>query len=102
MREKAAETEPPVMTGFGGGRLSADDIALLEFERRGWPRATLKEGAIRRRFGCSVTSYYRRLSRLIEAPAALALDPNLVERLRRRRLTGRRLVGWAGPDLPSG
>ncbi|MDR1214831.1 MAG: DUF3263 domain-containing protein [Propionibacteriaceae bacterium] len=85
-------TEQPEATDQGG-RLSVDDIALLEFERRLWSRATVKEGAIRQRFGCSLARYYRRLGRLIDSPAALALDPSLVERLRRRRLAGRCRVG---------
>ena len=67
-----------------GSTLSALDESVLEFERR-HPRAgRAKDAAIRAAFDCSPTAYYLRLSRLIDAPEAMAYDPLLVQRLQRR------------------
>ena len=64
--------------------------AILEFERSWWQQRGSKEGAIRQRFGLSAARYYQLLSRLIDAPEALRLDPMLVKRLRRQRTARRR------------
>ncbi len=64
--------------------------AILEFERSWWQRPGSKEAAIRQRFGLSAARYYQLLSRLIDTPEALRLDPMLVKRLRRHRTARRR------------
>ena len=75
---------------YGRAMLNDDDRHLLEFERQWWKHAGAKEQAIRDEFGCSATTYYARVNRLIDDPAALAEDPILVNRLRRLRAQRRR------------
>ncbi len=65
--------------------LTTDEAALLQFEREWWRYAGQKEASIQEHFGCSPTSYYRRLNDLIDDERALAQDPMLVKRLRRLR-----------------
>jgi hypothetical protein len=76
--------------------------AVLAFERHWWRYAGAKEEAIRRDFGIGPTAYYQLLSRLLDDPAALALDPALVGRLRRQRAARQRrrasrTLGTQGP-----
>ncbi len=72
--------------------LTAPERALLDFERGWWlePDGETKGGAIRSRLGISPSAYRGRLARLVDSEAALAYDPLLVRRLRRRRLARRR------------
>jgi hypothetical protein len=70
--------------------LSDQDREILAFEREWWRQATAKDAAARERFGLEPTDYYRTLSRLIDRDEAMAHDPLLVRRLRRRRATRRR------------
>ena len=70
--------------------LSARDRAILDFERSWWRLPGRKEAAIRARLGMSTTRYYRRLSELIDEPAASLYDPLTVKRLRRDRDERRR------------
>jgi hypothetical protein len=78
-----------------------DDTArdTLDLEARWWRHAGTKDAAIRDRFAEEPTTYYRRLGRLLDEPAALAHAPVLVRRLRRQRArrldsrSGRRLAG---------
>ena len=67
------------------GELSERDREILAFERQWWKYAGAKEQAIRELFDMSATRYYQVLNTLIDAPAALAVDPLLVKRLRRLR-----------------
>src|SRR5947207_3950890 len=67
------------------GELTERDRAILSFERQWWKYAGAKEQAIRELFDMSATRYYQVLNTLIDAPAALAVDPLLVKRLRRLR-----------------
>jgi hypothetical protein len=60
---------------------------ILAFERQWWKHAGAKEQAIRDAFDLSATRYYQVLNALLDNPAALALDPALVGRLRRLRST---------------
>jgi hypothetical protein len=64
--------------------------AILDFERSWWQMPGPKARAIRARFAMSAARYYQLLSRLIDSPDALALDPLLVRRLRRQRARRRR------------
>ncbi|MND09375.1 hypothetical protein D3C83_326470 [compost metagenome] len=45
----------------------------------------MKTDRIRADLGISSSTYYKRLAELIDTPEALAFDPLLVRRLRRRR-----------------
>jgi len=65
--------------------LSAEDLAVLRFEKRWWRQAGAKEAAARAKFGVSATRYYQHLNRLLDQPAAQAAEPELVKRLRRAR-----------------
>ncbi len=65
--------------------LTDRDLAFLAFEAEWRRHAGAKEEAIRARFGMPPARYYQLLGRLIDAPEALAHDPMLVRRLRRRR-----------------
>ncbi len=66
--------------------LNAEDRALLAFECSWWIEPGVKTDRIRRVLGISSSSYYKRLSELIDTDEALEFDPLLVRRLRRRRL----------------
>ena len=63
---------------------------ILAFERQWWKYAGAKEQAIRELFDMSATRYYQVLNALIDSPAALAVDPMLVKRLRRLRAARQR------------
>lgn len=63
---------------------------VLAFERRRWKYAGAKESAIRETFGMTATRYHQVLNALIDNPAALAAEPQLVNRLRRLRQERRR------------
>ena len=76
---------------MGQEQLSAEDRAILEFEREWWRQRAPKERAVRERLGLSATRYYQLLNRLLDRPDALAFDPMLVGRLRRLREARRRL-----------
>jgi hypothetical protein len=76
--------------------LSADQRAILDFERRWWSQPGAKEQAIRDNFEMSSTRYYQTLNALIDLPQAVSYDPVLVHRLRRVRTAApraRRLSG---------
>ncbi|MDP8992670.1 MAG: DUF3263 domain-containing protein [Actinomycetota bacterium] len=79
--------------------LSERDRAVLDFERSWWTQGGPKGVAIRERLDLSATRYYQVLNRLLESPDAIAYDPLVVHRLRRRRDRRRkaRYEGrWAG------
>jgi hypothetical protein len=59
------------------------DLEVLAFARD-YGHGAGDEDAIRRAFG-SPARYYQRLSRVLDEPAALEADPQLVYRLRRIR-----------------
>lgn len=58
---------------------------MLEVERRRWKWAGVKEQHVREHLGMSPTRYYQVLNHLLDDPAALEADPQLVNRLRRLR-----------------
>ncbi len=70
--------------------LSERDRAVLDLERAWWTLDGSKEDAIRRRLDLSPTRYYQVLNGLLESPEAVAYDPLVVHRLRRRRDRRRR------------
>jgi hypothetical protein len=78
----------------GGARPGEPEAALTErereilaFEQKWWKHAGAKEQAIRDAFDLSATRYYQLLNGLLDNPAALAVAPVLVGRLRRLRAT---------------
>jgi len=70
----------PATTG-----LTEREQRILDFERQWWKHAGAKEQSIRDTFGLSATRYYQLLNQLLDNPAALAVEPVLVARLRRLR-----------------
>lgn len=72
--------------------LGETERAVLAFERSWWQRGagSTKADAIRAELHLSATRYYALLSDLLDSAAALAYDPLLVRRLRRRRSDRRR------------
>lgn len=80
---------PPDEARSEGG-LSERDRAVLAFEKQHFKYSGAKEQAIRDRFGMSATRYYQVLNALLDRPEALAFDPMVVNRLRRRRAERRR------------
>jgi hypothetical protein len=65
--------------------LSARERAVLGFEKQQWQSTGAKEQAIRERFEVSASRYYQTLNALLDRPEALAAEPVLVNRLRRKR-----------------
>lgn len=81
--------------------LSERDRAVLDFERSWWTHAGSKVIAIRERLDLSPTRYYQVLNRLLESPDAVAYDPLVVRRVRRRRdLRRRARYGGRSADGP--
>ncbi len=70
--------------------LSERDRAVLDLERSWWTLDGSKEDAIRNRLDLSPTRYYQVLNGLLESSEAIAYDPLVVHRLRRRRDRRRR------------
>ena len=77
-------------TSEPGGGLTDRDRAILAFEKQWWRNAGSKEQAIRERFQISATRYYQLLNALLDDEAALALEPEVVKRLRRLRAARQR------------
>lgn len=65
--------------------LNAEDRAILAFECGWWGEPGLKIERIRKDLGMSPSRYYKRLAELIDSRDAMAHDPLLIRRLRRRR-----------------
>jgi hypothetical protein len=78
-----AEAEAPA----GPPPLTEREEQILAFEKQWWRHAGAKEQAIREQFDLSATRYYQLLNGLLDNPAALALEPVTVARLRRLRST---------------
>jgi hypothetical protein len=66
-------------------QLTPADMELLAFERIQFPHRAMgrKDAAILERFNDLPTRYYQRLHAVLAKPAALAYDPELVNRLQR-------------------
>lgn len=71
-------------------RLSARDMAILDFEGRRPGLGQAADQEIREHFAMSATRYLQVLNHLLDDPDALAHDPVLVGRLRRLRDARRR------------
>lgn len=66
-------------------RPSLDVTEVLRFERLRWVYMGAKESAIRERFDMTPVAYYGALARILEDPASLAVDAQIVRRLQRIR-----------------
>ncbi len=64
--------------------------AMISFEATWFTQDQDRHDAIRARFACSVEEYNLELSRVIDHPAAVDIDPLVVRRLRRNRDRRRR------------
>lgn len=69
--------------------LTPMEEALLEFERRYFPRPGEKERAIRDSFHMSPTRYFQIVNAMIDDPRIVRCQPVLVNRLRRLRIARR-------------
>lgn len=65
--------------------LTRAQMELLEFERATWASAGRRDAALVERFGHSPIRHAQILNRLIDTPAALEYDAQLVNRLRNLR-----------------
>lgn len=61
------------------------ELQLLAFEESHPQHTRAKEDLLRREFGLTSARYYQTLSTLIDTPAALRANPQLVRRLQQRR-----------------
>ncbi|MDM7889683.1 DUF3263 domain-containing protein [Curtobacterium sp. RHCJP20] len=73
------------MTALPTDELSELDKRVLAFEHDRARHDRTKEAEIRVAFDMSPARYYQVLDRVIDLPAALAFDPQLVGRLQRLR-----------------
>lgn len=78
--------------------LSERELEILAFERHWWRYGVGKEAAIREHLGISSLHYHQTVNALLDRPEALALDPLLVKRLRRLRMTRQRQRSTARVD----
>ncbi|HET9897501.1 MAG TPA: DUF3263 domain-containing protein [Streptosporangiaceae bacterium] len=60
-------------------------MRMLAFERSLWRSPGAKDRDIAEAIGITPTRYYQLLNELIDSEEAVAFDPELVARLRRRR-----------------
>lgn len=65
--------------------LDERDKRILAFEQQHFVHAGAKDDAIRSELGLSAARYYQLLNALIDTPAAIVHDPQLVRRLQRVR-----------------
>lgn len=77
---------------YGEG-LSDLELRILEFEHRWYRHRGEKHVALSREFGISPIRYFQILNQLIDKPAAVVVEPTLVNRLRRMRDSRRRMHG---------
>jgi hypothetical protein len=78
--------------------LTERERAVLDFERTWWSLDGSRDELIKERFGCPPEDFSLELGALVDSPEALAYDPLVVHRLRRRRDRTRRArqqgVAW--------
>ena len=88
------------MTTSPADALSELDLHVLAFEHDRARHDRTKEAEIRVEFDMSPARYYQVLNRVIDSPAALAYDPQLVarlQRLRHARTTARATRSFVAP-----
>lgn len=61
------------------------EMRMLDFERTVFAHPVSKENAVAEQFGMGHTEYFHRLNRLLDEPAAMYYQPQVVARLRRLR-----------------
>ena len=64
--------------------MTADEMAMLDFEREWWRHAGAKEEEVQLRWGLSAAEYGGRLLGIALRPEAMEYDPLTVRRIRRR------------------
>jgi len=64
--------------------MTADEMAMLDFEREWWRHAGTKDDEVLKRWGLTPTEYGGRLLGIALRPEALEYDPLTVRRIRRR------------------
>jgi hypothetical protein len=72
---------------------------VLDVERDWWVTSPSKRHAIEERLGLSTGAYYGVLRRLADSAEAVAYDPLVIHRLRRRLSRKRRDRYETGPEL---
>jgi len=72
--------------------MTADEMAMLDFEREWWRHAGTKEAEVQQRWGLSTAEYGGRLIGIALRPEAMEYDPLTVRRIRRRLVPQRRTV----------
>ncbi|MBF4590756.1 DUF3263 domain-containing protein [Curtobacterium sp. VKM Ac-1395] len=87
MRDPLPECDRTVVTTIPADELSELAKHVLAFEHDRARHDRTKEAEIRVEFDMSPARYYQVLNRVIDTPAALAYDPQLVGRLQRLRRT---------------
>lgn len=85
---------------MAGTDLTSRQRAILDFERDWRQHEGGKGAAIQARFGISASRYHQLLARTATSDAALAYDPLLVRRLRRRARA--RVAAGAGQPAQRG
>jgi len=88
------------VTATPADELSELDLHVLAFEHDRARHDRTKEAEIRIEFDMSPARYYQVLDRVIDSPAALAHDPQLVgrlQRLRRARTRARAARAFVAP-----
>jgi len=73
-----------------GAELSDEHKAMLDHEDKFYKDSGAKADAIREKFGINTIRYYQTINSLIDHPAALSYNPQLVNLLNRIRDTRRR------------
>lgn len=76
-----------------GEELSDLELRILEFEHRWYRHRGEKHVDLSREFGISPIRYFQILNHVIDKPAAVVVEPTLVNRLRRLRDSRRRMHG---------
>jgi hypothetical protein len=64
--------------------MTADEMAMLDFEREWWRHAGAKDEEVLQRWGLRAAEYSDRLIGIALLPEAMAYDPLTVRRIRRR------------------
>ena len=81
--------------------MTADEMAMLDFEREWWRHAGAKEEEVQLRWGLSIAEYGGRLLGIALRPEAMEYDPLTVRRIRRRLSPSKQEVPTATRSRPS-
>ena len=64
--------------------MTADEMAMLDFEREWWRHAGTRDDEVQQRWGLTAAEYGGRLIGIALRPEAMEYDPLTVRRIRRR------------------